>query len=78
MDSKGNNQYAIKRYKNTASLETLRHELDIIKQLNHENIVKLVNVRENAVYKNKDETTYTCFAIILEYVGGGELFDFIA
>ena len=59
-------------------METLKHELNIMKQLDHENLVKLVSVRENATYKKKDETTYGCFAIILEYVGGGELFDFVA
>jgi hypothetical protein len=41
-------------------------------------LVKLLSVRENAIYKNEDETTYGCLAIVLEYVGGGELFDFVA
>lgn len=49
-----------------------------MKQLDHDNLVKLISVRENATYKKKDETSYNCFAIVLEYVGGGELFDFIA
>lgn len=49
-----------------------------MKALDHENLVKLVSVRENATYKKKDQSTYGCFAIVLEYVGGGELFDFIA
>lgn len=49
-----------------------------MKVLQHENLVRLVDVRENALYKRKDETTYHCFAIVLEFVGGGELFDFIA
>ena len=78
MDDDGN-LYAIKRYKKeTANLSTLQHELNIMKQLKHENLVQLHAVRENATYKRRDETTYPCFAIILEYVGGGELFDFIA
>lgn len=71
--------FAIKRYrKETANLATLQHELAIMKQLKHENLVQLYAVRENATYKRKDETTFHCFAIILEYVDGGELFDFIA
>lgn len=41
-------------------------------------MVRLIDVRENATYKKQNETTYKCFAIVLEYVGGGELFDFIA
>ena len=71
MDDDGN-LYAIKRYKKeTANLSTLQHELGIMKQLQHENLVRLFAVRENATYKRRDESTYACFAIILEYVGGG-------
>ena len=78
MDDNGN-LFAIKRYKKeTANLATLQHELGIMKVLQHENLVRLVDVRENATYKRKDETSYQCFAIVLEYIGGGELFDFIA
>jgi len=70
---------AIKKYKKeTATLDTLKHELNIMKQLDHENLVKLISVRENATYKNEDESTQNCFAIVLEFVGGGELFDFVA
>lgn len=78
MDRTGN-LYAIKRYKKeTASLKTLQHELNIMKALQHENLVRLYDVRENAIYRKKDDSTYECFAIVLEYVGGGELFDFVA
>lgn len=78
MDDNGN-LCAIKRYKKeTANLSTLQHELNIMKALNHENLVRLIDVRENATYKREDESTFACFAIILEYIGGGELFDFIA
>jgi hypothetical protein len=42
-----------------------------MKALQHENLVRLYDVRENAVYKKQDESTSSCFAIILEYVGGG-------
>lgn len=46
---------AIKKYKKeTATLETLEHELTIMKALDHENLVKLISVRENAVYKKRD------------------------
>lgn len=63
---------AIKKYKKeTATLDTLKHELNIMKQLDHENLVKLISVRENATYKKQNETTYNCFAIVLEFVGGG-------
>jgi serine/threonine protein kinase len=48
-----------------------------MKNLNQENIVKLIAVRDNATYKSKDGSTFTCFAIVLEYCAGGELFDFV-
>lgn len=45
MDDNGN-LYAIKRYKNeTANLSVLQHELGIMKVLQHENLVLLVDVR---------------------------------
>ena len=54
MDDNGN-LYAIKRYKKeTANLSTLQHELNIMKILQHENLVRLIDVRENATYKRKD------------------------
>jgi serine/threonine protein kinase len=54
MDDNGN-LYAIKRYKKeTANLGTLQHELNIMKVLQHENLVRLIDVRENATYKRRD------------------------
>ena len=45
MDDNGN-LYAIKRYKNeTANLSVLQHELGIMKVLQHENLVLLVDIR---------------------------------
>ena len=49
-----------------------------MKELHHDNLVNLIDVRENAEYKKPDGNTYTCFVIVLEYVSGGELFDYIA
>lgn len=37
---------------------TLRHELSIMKKLHHENLVNLLDVRENATYKKKTGETY--------------------
>lgn len=70
---------AIKKYKKeTASIKTLMHELSIMKKLEHQNLVHLIDVRDNAVFKKEDQSQSNCFAIVLEFVGGGELFDFIA
>jgi serine/threonine protein kinase len=46
---------AIKRYKKeTANLGTLQHELNIMKELQHQNLVQLIDVRQNATYKRRD------------------------
>jgi len=63
---------AIKRFKHeTATIATLKHELSIMAKLNHENLVNLIDVRDNSNYTKKNGTTFKCFAIILEYAGGG-------
>lgn len=42
-----------------------------MKHLKHQNLIQLIDVRESAEYKKKDETTYKCLAIVLEYAQGG-------
>jgi serine/threonine protein kinase len=49
--------------------ENSRREIEIMKLLNHPNIVKLIDVIE----RPEDAMTY----LIVEYVAGGELFDYI-
>jgi hypothetical protein len=49
---------AIKRFKReTATLSTLKHELAIISKLHHENLVNLIDVRDNSTYKKKSGET---------------------
>lgn len=48
-----------------------------MQQLHHENLVRLISVRQNAVYRC-GQLQNVCFAIVLEYAGGGELFDYVA
>lgn len=49
---------AIKRFKpECANINTLRHELSILRKLRHENLVNLLDVRENATYKKKSGAT---------------------
>ncbi|KAK5584512.1 hypothetical protein RB653_006124 [Dictyostelium firmibasis] len=50
--------------------ETCFREIDIMKLLDHPNIVKLLDVVDK---KEEEATTY----LIVEYVSGGELFDYI-
>lgn len=74
-----NKYVAIKQYKHeTSTLETLKEELAVMKELTHENLIKLIAVKESAVNKKPNQPAINCFAIVLEYAGGGELFDFVA
>ncbi|KAF2072184.1 hypothetical protein CYY_006504 [Polysphondylium violaceum] len=59
-----NNKLSIKQK------ETCLREIDIMKLLDHPNIVKLLDVVDK---KEEESTTY----LIVEYVSGGELFDYI-
>lgn len=47
-------------------------------QLDHPNIVKLHEVKEKGVYKTINGCESECFAIVLEYIEGGELFEYVA
>jgi len=58
--------YAIKSIrKSKVHIETLRREVDALKELDHPNIIKLVDVHEDAIYLH----------LITELCEGGELFD---
>lgn len=57
------------KFTTAQQLENCNREIDIMKLLNHPNIVKLIDVVE----KSQDGMTY----LIVEYVVGGELFDYI-
>ena len=54
-------------FRNQGDLQWLMQEVDVMRRLNHPGIVQLIDFIE-------DETAYY---MVLEYCGGGELFDFI-
>jgi len=59
-------------------LSNLEHELEILKTLDHPNIIRLTGVRPKATYKKKSGKTREALVIILEFASGGELFDYVA
>lgn len=67
-DSKGK-KYAVKSIdkKKVSSLEMLKNEIEISVSLSHENIIKYYNVYE----------TNSKIHIVMDYIEGGDLFDFI-
>ena len=52
-------------------------ELSILLQLNHHSIVKIIEVRNKAVYTEKNGNQFDCLAIVLEYARGGELIHYL-
>eukprot|EP00979_Chaetoceros_neogracilis_P006416 scaffold1307_cov260-Chaetoceros_neogracile.AAC.4 len=67
MDRKTKEWYAIKsiRKSKVSKIEVLKREITILKEVNHPNIIKLVEVHEDAKYLH----------LITELCTGGELFD---
>lgn len=58
--------------------EFINGELKFMQIMDHPNILKLLWVREKATYTTKYGQKYNCFCIIIEYSGGGDLFEYIA
>jgi serine/threonine protein kinase len=58
-----------RKFNTTQQLENCKREIEIMKLLNHPNIVKLIDVFE----KQEEGATF----LVVEYVAGGELFDYI-
>lgn len=55
------------RIRDQADIERIVREIKILKEIRHDNIVKLFEIVENA------DKIY----LIMEYASGGELFDYI-
>lgn len=62
----------------TSMMELVRNEIDAMKDLDHLNLVKLLDWDEDAKYIRPSGTQVKVFYLALELVSGGELFDFIA
>ena len=73
-----NKRYAIKIIKSGEVFsELVATEVEILKKLQHPNIINLVEVGNGALSHPK-KGTHTVDYIVLELVAGGELFDFVA
>jgi hypothetical protein len=46
--------------------------------LNHKNLVNFVEILPEADYVKKNEKSYKCMAIVIEYAAGGELYEYVA
>lgn len=71
-------RYAIKIMKQAEEIqECIDSELEVLRQLKHRNIVRLVEVSEGYQVHPKKGRKLVKY-IVLELVGGGEFFDFIS
>lgn len=71
-------RYAIKLiHSDEAFDELVTKEVEALQHLQHRNIVRLVEVGQGQMINNKKGSKLVKF-IVLELVGGGELFDFVA
>jgi len=62
----------------TSMMDLVRNEITVMKELDHQNLVKLIDYNEDATYIKANGTEVKVFYLALELVNGGELFDFIA
>ncbi|CAD8207846.1 unnamed protein product [Paramecium octaurelia] len=73
---------AIKIFKSNhgtaANIKTLTNEINILKQLNHPNLVNLIEFNSALQYRRKNGQKEQRVCIILELAEGGELFEYVA
>jgi serine/threonine protein kinase len=54
------------------------NEAEMMRNLNHKNLVRLLGFDDHGELKNANGSTRSVFYMALELCSGGELFDFIA
>jgi serine/threonine protein kinase len=81
-DAQTQQYHAIKIFKKTHSFEknrdSLKKEYQMMKHLNHPNLINLVEIKEEAEYLKKNGQSYKTMAIAIEYAHHGELFEYVA
>jgi len=60
------------------AMKTLQDEVSAYRTLKHKNIVNLFDFKEDATWIHGDGRTEQVAYMVLEFVNGGELFDFVA
>jgi len=58
--------------------KTVKSECNSLTQLQHPNIIKIYDIKENAKYVKKDGSSKKVTYMALELAEGGELFDYVA
>lgn len=69
------NYVAIKQYHSSnADLEQIYDEIAVLKSLDHQNIVKVIDWKESAELTHSNGEKEYCCALITEYFSGGSLY----
>merc|ERR1719474_1569562 len=55
----------------------LLRELNVMKKVNHPNVIKLISFNANAQYPEASGKSTRCIMTALEFAAGGELFDYL-
>ncbi|KAM3136501.1 hypothetical protein pb186bvf_011459 [Paramecium bursaria] len=73
---------ALKIFKNTHALaqniKALMTEIQIMKELNHPNLVNLIEFNEAMIYQKRNGVKSNRVVIVVELASGGELFEYVA
>lgn len=62
----------------SSMMDLVKNEIEVMKELNHKNIVRLMDFSDQAFYERPNGSKIPVFYLALELASGGELFDFIA
>ncbi|CAI2367835.1 unnamed protein product [Moneuplotes crassus] len=68
----------IPRNEDEYSEESAAHEVNIMKCLNHSNVINLIEYDDKAYYIRPNGNSKPVYSLAMEVASGGELFDFIA
>lgn len=80
--NKNNGQYyavkIIKRQNVSSNERSIKNEVEILRGLQHPNIINLIEFHESGEYHKTNGTSYNVMYIVLELATGGELFEYVA
>jgi 5'-AMP-activated protein kinase catalytic alpha subunit len=72
------NRFAIKLIKGADYYELIQAELDTLKKVSHQHVIRLIEAGKGKQSNPKKKEDKEVNFIVLELASGGELFDFIA
>lgn len=68
----------IKRTNIQANEKAIKTEVGIMKNLNHRNLINLMEYKESGEYHKTNGSSFNVMYVVLELATGGELFEYVA